>query len=393
MIITSPSTFSTLSSRMRTLRQLYRLHAIAITNGLISSHPHLTLPKLLYPFTLLLAGPTSSPPPWTAYVSSLFNSIDEPSSFGYNTGVRAPRFSPPPLAPSTFGRYCFCPSTVRRDAGERFSDLGHSHCGIRAVEDVQEAIELFCRTMETQLRPDNVALVSTLSACAQLGEMDIGGIIHDYIVRNHIPVNPFLCTGLVDFYAKCGSLQTAIQVFKANPGGRNLLTCNAMIIGLAMLGQGRRLLAYFSRMVDSGVEPDGVPVLGVLVGCSHSGLVTEVCQISDEMESAYGVTREPKHYGCLMDLFGRVGLVKEAMDLVRKVLENEDIFIWGGLLGGCRKYGNVEVAEAAAKKVMDLYPEDGEVYSIMAGVYAGADQWDDVVRTRASMSAGPAKRK
>ncbi|OWM65932.1 hypothetical protein CDL15_Pgr015357 [Punica granatum] len=91
---------------MRTLRQLYRLHAIAITNGLISSHPHLTLPKLLYPFTLLLAGPTSSPPPWTAYVSSLFNSIDEPSSFGYNTGVRAPRFSPPPLAPSTCSLTC-----------------------------------------------------------------------------------------------------------------------------------------------------------------------------------------------------------------------------------------------------------------------------------------------
>lgn len=256
----------------------------------------------------------------------------------------------------------------------------------------KETIELFSLMMESQLRPDNIALVSALSACARLGEMDIGRNIHDYIVQSHVPIDSFLCTGLVDFYAKCGSLQTAIELFEANPR-KNLHTWNAIIIGLAMHGEGSRSLGYFSKMVDCRIKPDGVTLLGVLVGCSHSGLVNEACQIFNEMERVHGVAREPKHYGCMMDLLGRAGLVNEAIDLIREVPENGDIYIWGGILGGCRKFGDVKVAEEAAKKVMDFFPEDGGVYSIMAGIYAGADRWEDVVRTRASMSAGPATRK
>lgn len=487
-IITSPSTFFTLSNRIRTLRQLYQLHSIAITSGLVSSHPHLTLPKLLYSFNLLLAGPRPPPPPpsptLTAYASLLFSSIEEPSTFCYNIAIRAhtllsspahalhlfnemlrrgsaaPDFHSFPFAFKACGlltdvssacslhglalrlgfstdifivnslihvysisghvdgAFCIfkeCPfkdvvsyntmidglvksgdvSSARRlfeEMRERDSvTWGTLIAGYAQLNMCREAIELFSQLMESQLRPDNVALVSALSACAQLGEMDTGRNIHEYIVKNHLLVDPFLCTGLVDLYAKCGSLQTAIEVFQANPR-KNLHTWNAMIVGLAVHGRGLRSVDYFLKMVDCGIKPDGITLLGVLVGCSHSGLVNEACRIFDEMETVYGVTREPKHYGCLMDLLGRAGLVNEAIDLIREVPENEDIFIWGSILGGCRKNGNVKVAEETAKKVMELFPEDGGVYSIMAGVYAGADRWEDVVRTRASMSAGPARR-
>lgn len=36
----------------------------------------------------------------------------------------------------------------------------------------EEAIELFDFMVDLEMRPDNVALVSTLSACAQLGELE-----------------------------------------------------------------------------------------------------------------------------------------------------------------------------------------------------------------------------
>ncbi|XP_015581671.2 pentatricopeptide repeat-containing protein At5g61800 isoform X2 [Ricinus communis] len=255
-----------------------------------------------------------------------------------------------------------------------------------------EAIGLFDLMMGLKLEPDNIALVSALSACAQLGELEKGKQIHDYIKKNRIQADSFLSTGLVDFYAKSGCIDTAIKVFELSPD-KSLITWNAMLIGIAMHGNSHLLLNYFSRMMEAGIKPDGISFLGVLVGCSHGGLVDEAKKLFDEMESIYGVCRELKHYGCMADLLARAGLIKEAVELTKGLPMGGDIFVWSGLLGGCRIHGNIEIAEQAAKQVMELKPEDGGVYSILANVYANADRWEDVVKIRRSMSSNRAVKK
>lgn len=252
-----------------------------------------------------------------------------------------------------------------------------SHC--------KEAIELFNLMMDLKLRPDNTALVSILSACAQLGDLEKGKQVHNYIVKSKIPIDSFLSTGLVDFYAKCGDIGTALKIFELSPD-KSLITWNAMLLGIAVHGHGQLSLHYFSRMMEAGVKPDGVSFLGVLVGCSHGGLVDEARKIFHEMESSYGVRREPKHYGCMADLLGRAGLIKEAIEMINNLPTGGDMSVWSGLLGGCRIHGNVEIAEKAAKQVMELKPEDGGVYSMLANVYANADRWEDVVKVRSLMS-------
>lgn len=250
----------------------------------------------------------------------------------------------------------------------------------------EEAIELFDFMVDLEMRPDNVALVSTLSACAQLGELEKGKKIHDYIERNAMKVDTFLSTGLVDFYAKCGCVDIALKIFESS-SDKNLFTWNAMLVGLAMHGYGELLLEYFSRMLEAGVKPDGISILGVLVGCSHSGLVDEARKLFDEMESVYGVPREPKHYGCMADLLGRAGLIKKVMEMIKDMPRGGDMSVWSGLLGGCRIHGDVEIAEKAAKHLMELKPDDGGVYSILANVYANAERWEDVMNIRRSLSS------
>jgi hypothetical protein len=67
-------------------------------------------------------------------------------------------------------------------------------------------------------------------------------------------------------------------------------------------------------MIEAGVKPDGISILAVLVGSSHEGLEDEARKLFYEMESVYGVPREPKHYGCMADLPGRTGLIKEVTE-------------------------------------------------------------------------------
>lgn len=255
-----------------------------------------------------------------------------------------------------------------------------------------EAIELFNQILALELRPDNTALVSVLSACAQLGELELGKIVHKYIKRNGIRVDSFLATGLVDFYAKCGCIETARDIFESSTD-KNVFTWNAMLVGLAMHGNGSVLLEYFSRMISSGIQPDGVSFLAVLMGCSHAGLVHEARKLFNDMETVYGVHTELKHYGCMVDMLGRAGLIGEAMEMIKGMPYGGDVFVWGGLLGGCRTHGNLEVAKKAAQQVMEIKPEDGGVYSIMANIYAHTEQWDDLVKIRRSLSANKRAKK
>ncbi|KAK3042463.1 hypothetical protein RJ639_000187 [Escallonia herrerae] len=253
--------------------------------------------------------------------------------------------------------------------------------GYTQMKQCKEAVELFDRMIELGLRPDNVALVSALSAYAQLGELEKGMKIRSFIERNRIRVDAFLLTGLVDLYAKCGCIETAREIFEISCE-KNVFTWNAMLVGLAMNGHGQLLLDYFARMVKEGVRPDGVSFLGVLVGCSHAGLIGEARQLFGEMEVVYGVPRELKHYGCMADLLGRAGLIGEATKMIEAMPMGGDVFVWGGLLAGCRIHGNVELAEKAAKHVMAIKPEDGGVYSVLANIYANAGRWDDLVKIR-----------
>ena len=54
---------------------------------------------------------------------------------------------------------------------------------------------------------------------------------------------------------------------------KDVMTSTALIVGLAMCGEGNKALDYFHEMQITGVKPDAITFLGVLVACSHSRLV------------------------------------------------------------------------------------------------------------------------
>uniref|UniRef100_A0A7C9D2U1 Uncharacterized protein n=1 Tax=Opuntia streptacantha TaxID=393608 RepID=A0A7C9D2U1_OPUST len=237
----------------------------------------------------------------------------------------------------------------------------------------------------------NLAAANHMTASSSSHHLEQGRAVHDYVVQNKIRVDSFLSTGLVDLYAKCGCIETAVQIFETS-AEKNLFTWNAVLVGLAVHGHGGACLDYFYRMLKDGVQPDGVSFLGVLVGCSHAGLVSEARKLFESMEAVYGVPRELKHYGCMADLLGRAGLMREALEMIEKMPIEGDVYVWGGLLAGCRKHGLVEIAEEAAERVKKSSPEDGGVYSVMVDVYANSDMWDDVVKMRTLRMARKVKK-
>ncbi|XP_062185997.1 pentatricopeptide repeat-containing protein At1g08070, chloroplastic-like [Phragmites australis] len=216
--------------------------------------------------------------------------------------------------------------------------------GYTQADQCREALALFSEMQVAEVEPNDVTMVSVLSACAVLGVLETGKWVHSYIKWKRLPLTVVLGTALVDFYAKCGCIDSAVEAFESMPV-KNSWTWTALIKGMASNGRGREALKLFSSMHEANIEPTDVTFIGVLLACSHGCLVEEGRRHFDSMIQDYGIQPRIEHYGCIVDLLGRAGLIDEAYQFIRTMLIEPNTVIWRALLSSCTVYKNAEIGE------------------------------------------------
>lgn len=234
------------------------------------------------------------------------------------------------------------------------------------------------------LKPDSVTVVGVLNSCANLGMLELGKWMHSYINKSYIKADGYVGNALVDMYAKCGSIDQALEVFQAMKR-RDVYSYTAMIVGLAMHGEARRALDIFSQMLKMGIKPDLVTFVGVLSACSHAGLVEEGRRHFEDMSRLYDLEPKTEHYGCMVDLLGRAGLISEAQGFINKMPILPDAFIWGSLLAACKIHAKVELGESAMEKLVEMEPSRDGAYILMSNIYSSANRWRDALKWRKEM--------
>ncbi|KDP23395.1 hypothetical protein JCGZ_23228 [Jatropha curcas] len=248
----------------------------------------------------------------------------------------------------------------------------------------KEALEVFNVMQREEIRPKKFVLSSVLAACANVGALYQGRWIHAYVKKNPTFLDAVLGTALVDMYAKCGRLDMAWDVFETMKD-KKVFTWNAMICGLAMHGRAEDAIELFSRMQKEKFRPNGITFVGILNACAHKGMVDEGLKMLDCMEKVYDIKPEMEHYGCIVDLLGRAGLLAEAEELIHSMPMEPSAAVWGALLGGCRKHGNAELGERVGKILIQLEPQNSGRYALLSNIYAKAGRWYDVENLRKLM--------
>ncbi|RZC30564.1 pentatricopeptide repeat-containing protein At2g29760, chloroplastic-like [Glycine soja] len=247
-----------------------------------------------------------------------------------------------------------------------------------------EAVELFHRMCISGVMPDDATLVSILSCCSNMGDLALGKQAHCYICDNIITVSVTLCNSLIDMYAKCGALQTAVDIFFGMPE-KNVVSWNVIIGALALHGFGEEAIEMFKSMQASGLYPDEITFTGLLSACSHSGLVDMGRYYFDIMISTFRISPGVEHYACMVDLLGRGGFLGEAMTLIQKMPIKPDVVVWGALLGACRIYGNLEIAKQIMKQLLELGRFNSGLYVLLSNMYSESQRWDDMKKIRKIM--------
>ncbi|KAG0459942.1 hypothetical protein HPP92_023070 [Vanilla planifolia] len=92
-----------------------------------------------------------------------------------------------------------------------------------------------------------------------------------------------------------------------------------------------------------------------------------------------------KHYVCMVDLYGRAGLLDEAFDFVKEMPIKPSKFIWGSLLSSCRKHKNLMLGEQVVKRALVLDQFDVGNYALLSRMYADVGRWKDVSTRRSIM--------
>lgn len=247
-----------------------------------------------------------------------------------------------------------------------------------------EALTLFREMGLEDVQPDGFTMVSLLSACAEVGALALGRRAHVYMLKVGLNTNMHANNALLDLYAKCGSIRESQKLFHEMEE-RNVVSWTSLIVGLAVNGFGKEALELFKGLEREGLVPSEITFVGVLYACSHCGMVDEGFNYFNRMKEEYGIVPRIEHYGCMVDLLGRSGKVKEAYDYIQSMPLQPNAIVWRTLLGACTIHGNLALGEVARAQLRQLEPGNSGDYVLLSNLYAAERQWSDVQKVRNTM--------
>ena len=236
-------------------------------------------------------------------------------------------------------------------------------------EKHEEAIKLFTQMGEQGVEPNDVTFINVLSACAEVIVPIQGKVVYAWIVCLGLDLFPVVSTSLVSMYGKCGCINDADNVFY-NTCIRDVVSWTSLIEAYASHGHAKVVVELLLEMQYEGVKPDAITYMSVLSSCSHAGWVDEACWQFKSMNEDYGVSCTIEHYGCLIDLYGRVGKLEEAEVLMFEMPFLPNDVVWEIFLSACQAHHDLERGRSVAEQMIWAIPECSIPYVLASNIYA-----------------------
>ena len=215
----------------------------------------------------------------------------------------------------------------------------------------KEVLKLFMQMQEQHITPNSTTFICVLTACADVRLIEEGRAVHSYIIDGNHDLDALASSALVDMYVKCGRLEDAKAMFERSPE-RSISTWTTLIAGYARHNDYLSALALLNEMQKEGLKPNTITYISLIAACSHVGLIDDGCHYFNSVREDLSILPTHEHYNCMIDLFGRVGLLDEA-DVIQKTLPFKPDFAgWVSLLSHCKVHGDGDLARQCFRSAM-----------------------------------------
>ncbi|KAK7310144.1 hypothetical protein RJT34_07450 [Clitoria ternatea] len=260
----------------------------------------------------------------------------------------------------------------------------------------QEAVDVFRRMpMESNERPNEATVVSTLSACAALRNLELGKEIHGYIASD-LDFTTIMGNALLDMYCKCGCVIVAREVFDGmrvknvncwtsmltgyvNCGRldeardlfersptRDIVLWTAMINGYVQFNHFEEAIALFGEMQIRGVKPDKFIVVTLLTGCAQSGALQHGKWIHNYIDENK-ITVDVVVGTALIEMYAKCGCIEKSLEIFDG-LRQKDTASWTSIICGLAMNGKTSKALELfeAMEAFGLNPDDVTLLAVLS---------------------------
>ncbi|KAF5930094.1 hypothetical protein HYC85_030967 [Camellia sinensis] len=195
----------------------------------------------------------------------------------------------------------------------------------------ERALQLFEKMQLDYLKPDCVTVASLVSACASVGALHKGQLLHSYAIKAGISSDVIVEGSLLDLYVKCSDVETAHEFFLATQK-ENIVLWNVMLVAYGQIGDLRESFRIFSKMQIQGLRPNQYTYPSILRTCTSVGALDLGEQIHTQViKTGF----QPNVYVCsvLIDMYAKHGKLDTANKILRR-LKEEDVVSWTAMIAG-----------------------------------------------------------
>ncbi|KAK4283561.1 hypothetical protein QN277_000499 [Acacia crassicarpa] len=259
----------------------------------------------------------------------------------------------------------------------------------------EQALHMFVDMLrDSSIQLDDLVAGAVLHACANLAMLEQGKMVHSQIIRSGSHNYIYVGNSLVNTYAKCGDLESSRLAFHSIIE-KDLISWNTMLFALGLHGRASEALQIYQKMVSSGVKPDEVTFIGILMTCSHMGLIDEGLKFFESMRLDYGLPHGTDHVACIIDMLGRSGYVAEARKIADKYSKtitdrtnSQEV-----LLGACCFHGDIGTGITVGEDLKKLEPLKEDAYVLLSNLYCASGKWKEAEKLRKEMVDQRVKKK
>uniref|UniRef100_A0A2P2NY52 Uncharacterized protein MANES_11G009400 n=1 Tax=Rhizophora mucronata TaxID=61149 RepID=A0A2P2NY52_RHIMU len=217
--------------------------------------------------------------------------------------------------------------------------------------DPEEAMLLFQKMMDEGVQPTNVTIMEALHACANLGDLEQGKLVHKLAVELKLDLDVSVKNSLISMYSKCKRVDIAEDIFE-NLQNKDLVSWNAMILGYAQNGRVNNALNSFCEMQSRGIKPDSFTMVSVIPALSELSIPRQAKWIHGLVIRSFW-HRNVFVMTALVDMYAKCGAIHTARRLF-DMMDERHVITWNAMIDGYGVHGH---GKAAVELFVEMYKE------------------------------------
>ncbi|KAI9196536.1 hypothetical protein LWI28_024773 [Acer negundo] len=199
---------------------------------------------------------------------------------------------------------------------------------------------------------DRHFVIGVLKFCSNERCIELGRRYHALIIKSGVNVDQFVGTSLVDMYAKCGDMGSAIRLVIQMPC-LDVATCNCLISGYTKNRLFDEAFSFFMKFDGMGIRPNHYTYTTMLAVCGSFSAIDKGKQLHAQIVKMQYLS-ETAVGNALLTMYSKCGMMEDAESLFNSLVKR-NVVSWSAIINGFKHHRDFE----KALRLICLMREDG----------------------------------